>query len=90
MARRRSLLNKNFIIFAVLLIIINVIGLQFFRAEFFDIFGILVFSFFLLLGGWMLWTDKETPDWAAWIVLIIGLLGLVTDGWIVLKTFMLG
>jgi hypothetical protein len=88
--KKKSFLNWNFIIFGIIALIIVVFGLTIFRAEFFDIFGIMVFSFLLILGGWMLLTDVETPDWAAWIVLIIGALGIVTDGWIVIKTFIIG
>ena len=88
--KKNNSLTKFFILFGILMITINVIGLAFFRAEFFDIFGILVWIFFLGLGAWMLLTHAETPDWAAWIVFIIGVLGLITDGYIVIKTFIIG
>jgi hypothetical protein len=88
--KKKSFLNWNFIIFGILALILIIFGLTIFRAEFFDIFGIMVFSFLFVLGGWMLLTDVETPDWAAWIVLIIGILGLVIDSWIVIKTFIMG
>lgn len=85
----RSRLDTAFAIIAILAVILNLIMLEFFRAEFFDIFGLLVWVFFLIFGAWMLLTKEETPDWLAWVVVIIGLLGLITDGWIVIKTFLI-
>ena len=57
------------------------------RAEFFDIFGLTVFGFFLSSGIWMLATKKETPDWVAILIIIIGLLGLFVDGYLVIRVF---
>ncbi|MBS3078893.1 hypothetical protein J4218_02115 [Candidatus Pacearchaeota archaeon] len=88
--RKRNILNRTFIVVGILAVIINILGLIFFKLEFFDIFGILIWIFFLIFGGWMLLTREETPDWVAWIVLIIGTLGFITDSWIVIKTFIIG
>jgi len=85
----KKLFSPKFLLFLFIGIILSAILLVFFPAEFFDIFGISVWVFFLGLGGWMLLTDKETPDWIAYIILIIGVLGLIVDGYIVIKTFLL-
>lgn len=85
----KKIFSPKFLLFLLIGIIITSILLIFFPAEFFDIFGITVWVFFLGLGGYMLLTDKKTPDWIAWIIIIIGVLGLIVDGYIVLKTFIL-
>ncbi len=58
------------------------------RPEFFDIFGILVFSFITSLSVWGLWTKKKFPKWATIILLTIGVLGLIVDGTIVYMTYL--
>lgn len=58
--------------------------------EFFDIPGIAVFIFLTILGGWMLATKKEASDVIAFVVLLIGILGLVVDGFIVFGKFFIG
>ena len=51
--------------------------------EFFDNFGVVVFGFLLCLSIWMLRTKKEAPNWVAFIILLISILGLIVDGFIV-------
>ena len=52
--------------------------------EFFDNFGLIIFVFITGLGYWMFTTKKEAPDIIAYILLLVGLLGVVIDGYIVL------
>jgi len=63
------------------------ISLNFIRPEFFDIFGIGVFSFITILTIWALRTKKPAPKWALVILLIIGICGLIVDGFIVYLTY---
>ena len=51
-----------------------------FGAEFFDIFGIIIFSGCILLGVYGLYLKKKIPDWVYFILIIIGLQGLIVDG----------
>jgi len=60
-----------------------------FSAEFFDIFGFMGFIIISLLGIWMLTSNKKLPRWAAIILLIIGVLGLIIDGYIVFSNFII-
>ncbi len=59
------------------------------RAEFFDIFGLIVFTFLLVIGLMMI-KKKKLPDWAGFVILLIGILGLIVDGYIVIKTYLIG
>ncbi|MBU4069628.1 MAG: hypothetical protein KJ646_01470 [Nanoarchaeota archaeon] len=52
---------------------------------FFDFFGIGIFCFLFGVGGWILKTKKKTPDWIGFLILLIGILGLIVDGFIVIK-----
>lgn len=70
----------------ITLITLGIINFQL-QAEFFDIFGLTVFGFLLGSGVWMLATKKETPDWVAILVIIIGILGLFVDGYLVIKFY---
>lgn len=57
------------------------------RPEFFDIFGLLVFSFITILSIWSLRTERAVPVWATIILLLIGISGLIVDGVIVYITY---
>lgn len=57
------------------------------RAEFFDIFGVGVFSVVTLLAGWALATGKGVPLWGLWFLFFVGFLGIFVDGTIVNKTY---
>jgi len=58
------------------------------RPEFFDIFGILVFSFLIISSLWGLKTRKPFSQWTLAILFIIGVLGLIVDGTIVFITYL--
>lgn len=58
------------------------------RAEFFDIFGTVVFLFIIAISSWALKTGKAIPQWALIILLIIGVLGLLVDSIIVKRTYL--
>lgn len=60
------------------------------KPEFFDLFGLLVFSFLLIVGYLMMGKKKKMPDWVGFVIFIVGVLGLIVDGFIVFKTFFQG
>lgn len=51
--------------------------------QFFDNFGVIIFAFLSVFGVWMLNTKKETSDNLAFVVLLVGIVGLITDGGII-------
>ncbi len=55
-------------------------------AEFFDIFGLIVFAFLFVVGVLMI-RKQKLPDWVGFIILLIAILGLIVDGYIVIKTY---
>jgi hypothetical protein len=57
------------------------------RPEFFDIFGIGVFSFITFLSLRALVTGRSIPKWALVVLLLIGIAGLAVDGAIVFNTY---
>lgn len=63
------------------------ISFNFLRPEFFDIFGLAVFSFIIILSLWGLITKKKLPEWSLITLLIIGILGIFIDGAIVFLTY---
>ena len=58
--------------------------------EFFDIFGLLTFTFLFAMGIWMFKSKKRLSDWVPLTIMFIGILGLIVDGFIVIKTYFLG
>ena len=58
------------------------------KPETYDIFGLLTFAFITALSIWSLKTKMPLPLWANIILLIIGILGLIVDGFIVFKKFL--
>ncbi len=58
------------------------------NAEFFDIFGFLGFIYIAAIGLWMLKNNKKLPKWEIIILFIIGILGLIIDGFIIIKTYL--
>lgn len=58
------------------------------RPEFFDIFGIFIFTFLIALSLWGMKTRRALPRWALIILFIIGILGLIVDGAIVYMTYL--
>lgn len=62
--------------------------MNFLHPEFFDIFGLGVFSFLSVAAVWALRTHRPLPDWVLWVVLGVGIAGLIVDGTIVWKTYL--
>jgi hypothetical protein len=58
-------------------------------AVFFDLFGLLVFSSLIGLAVWELRTKKHTPDWVGISILIVAILGLIVDGYNVIREYIL-
>ncbi len=58
------------------------------RPEFFDIIGIFVFGIIFTIGVWMLFSTDKLPIWTAYLLIIIGIFGLIIDGAIVIKTYL--
>ena len=59
-----------------------------FRPEFFDIFGLITFTYLTMLSLYMLFKKKMPPKWSIIIVLIIGILGLIVDGVLVYNAYL--
>ena len=59
-------------------------------AEFFDIPGFIAFTILLIIGILMLKTKRKLPNWVAVIIIVISILGMVIDGFIVIKTYIIG
>ncbi|GEM_PF-1353841 len=77
------------IIVAAILVSIFLIA-QSNKPEFFDVFGLLVFAFLLIVGYLMTTKKKKMPDWVGFVIFVIGILGLIVDGFIVFRTFFQG
>jgi len=62
-------------------------------AEFFDIFGIFTFIIILVIGVLIKFKRRKIPnnwfDWIAILLIVIGILGLIVDTYIVIRTFIL-
>lgn len=59
-------------------------------AEFFDIFGIIVFAIILIFGGIILdKSEKKIFRFIGWILLVIGIIGIAVDGTIVVTTYII-
>mgnify|MGYP001591770657 FL=1 len=56
---------------------------------FYDIFGLVVFSYFAILAIYHLTTNTPLTKINAIVILVIALAGLVVDGSMVLKTFII-
>lgn len=60
---------------------------KFIRPEFFDIFGVGIFSFIAVIAALALKTQSDIPRWALISLLIFGVLGLIIDSTIVYLTY---
>lgn len=60
---------------------------KFIRPEFFDIFGVFVWIFFIGISSYALRTGEPVSRWALILSLSIGILGLIIDGSIVYRTY---
>ena len=58
-----------------------------FKPESFDILGLFTFSFITILSFWSLVSYNPFPRWAVFILLLIGIAGLIIDGSIVYQTY---
>lgn len=58
------------------------------RPEFFDIFGLFVFSFIIFTSVWGLKTGKPFPKWILVALLFVGVVGLIVDGTIVFVAYL--
>jgi hypothetical protein len=61
--------------------------IKFPRAEFWDIFGVGVFTVITLLSGWSITTGAPIPSWGLMFLFFVGIFGIFVDGTIVDKTF---
>lgn len=57
-----------------------------FKAEFFDIFGLVTFLFIFFVGIYSLFFPPKV--WMSILLIIIGILGLIVDGVIVYLTYL--
>lgn len=58
-------------------------------AAFFDIFGFIGFVI-LIATGIILIGNRKFYKWAKWVILTIGIIGAIIDGFIIIKTFVMG
>ena len=58
------------------------------RPEFFDIFGVFVFTAIVLLSGWAIVTGNPIPKGGLLFLFFVGLFGIFVDGAIVNKTYL--
>lgn len=58
------------------------------RAEFFDIFGIAVFIFIMIISLWMIRTQRPLPNIFAFILLVIGIFGFIIDSVMVYAAYL--
>lgn len=61
--------------------------IKFPRAEFWDIFGVGVFTMITLLSGWAITTGQPIPGWGLGFLFFVGIFGIFVDGTIVNRTF---
>ena len=59
------------------------------RPETYDFLGLVIFSFLLGVGVYMLKKPKKTPAWIWYILMLIGILGLIIDGGVIIREFIL-
>ncbi|MBI2639601.1 MAG: hypothetical protein HYW90_01770 [Candidatus Sungbacteria bacterium] len=57
------------------------------QPQFFDIFGILVFGFIIVLAVWGLRFRRPLPRWSLFFLFAVGIAGLFVDGYIVFTTY---
>ena len=59
------------------------------EAEFFDIFGFFGFLYIIATSLWALKNKKKLPKLATIILLTMGILGLLIDGFIVINKYLI-
>ena len=55
--------------------------------EFYDIFGVGIFTYLLIIGAWMFFSKRKLPKWVSITLILIGIAGLIVDGIIVFTKF---
>lgn len=84
MKRKNPFMNPVYLVFTILAVVMALLMVTGNNPpEFYDNFGIVVFSALFILSVWMLKTRKEAPDWVAFLIFLIAVLGLIVDGFIV-------
>jgi hypothetical protein len=66
--------------YLVVALVIAFLLRQNFGAEFFDLFGVFIFAGLIGIGLWELYSKKQMKNWVAFIIIIIGFVGLLIDG----------
>ena len=61
--------------------------LKFPRPEFFDIFGVPIFTTITFLSGWAITTGMPIPQWGLIFLFWVGIFGIFIDGTIVNGTY---
>ena len=59
-----------------------------FRAEFFDIFGLITFALLIIISYPRLTNNIPLQEWEIYFLFVVGIAGLIVDGIIVYKTFL--
>ncbi|MBI2627233.1 MAG: hypothetical protein HYW77_03240 [Parcubacteria group bacterium] len=49
------------------------------QPAFFDIFGLIVFGFIVIISVWALRTKRQLPRWVLIVLLLVGIGGLIID-----------
>ena len=57
------------------------------KPRFYDVFGLPIFLFITILSIWMLYTMEFPPKGYIWVLLVIGIAGIIVDGTMVTKFF---
>ncbi len=55
------------------------------KAEFYDAFGVFIFSFLIWISVWSLRTKKRLKKWMMWALLSIGIVGILVDATLVAR-----
>lgn len=75
----KEMLMKTWKYLAVALVVTIFLRSRFGPA-FFDLFGLILFIGLILLGVNELSSNKQMPDWIAFLLICVGLMGLIVDG----------
>ena len=59
------------------------------KPEFYDFFGLVTFVFLTGVGIYLLKKHKKVPKWIGFILMMLGILGLIVDGSVVIREFVL-
>ena len=78
----------RWIILTIIAVVMAIALLPISKPEFFDVFGVLTFIYLFSIGIWMLHSKKKLPNWVAFTLISIGFLGLIVDGFIVIKNYL--